>query len=74
VPGDVLNDGVHRVGLQFVRHGAKMAWHADDLLIFELREAAELVNEWRGKRPGFVRPPLAWTRETPEIDGPEPRT
>jgi lipopolysaccharide transport system ATP-binding protein len=65
VPADFLNDGLHRVGLQFVRHGGKTAWHGDDLLVLDVREAPELAHEWRGKRPGFVRPRLVWARELP---------
>jgi lipopolysaccharide transport system ATP-binding protein len=64
VPGDFLNDGLHRIGMQFARHGGKTAYHADDLLVFEVREA-DLANEWRGKRAGSVRPQLTWTREPP---------
>ena len=63
VPGDLLNDGTYRVQLHVVRDESVVIFRLDDLLVFEIHEAAERSGAWFGKWIGAVRPSLEWNTE-----------
>ena len=63
VPGDLLNDGQHRVGLNVVRDQAVSIYFKDDILIFDVQDDVETRGVWYGKWPGAVRPDLRWSTE-----------
>ncbi len=67
VPGDLLNDGIHRVALYVDKNGRTIL-QQDDILVFEVRDAVEIRHGWHGKWVGAVRPMLRWTSELVEID------
>jgi lipopolysaccharide transport system ATP-binding protein len=66
VPGDLLNDGVHRALLLVVRDESEVVFSFEDALIFDVLDSAERRGEWHGKWPGAVRPDLEW--ETRRLD------
>jgi lipopolysaccharide transport system ATP-binding protein len=59
VPGDLLNDGAHRVEL-YVMRGADVIFHDADFLSFTVADSPELRGDWFGKWSGAVRPNLRW--------------
>ena len=67
VPGDLLNDGMHRVVLYLDKNGRTIL-QQDDFLVFEVRDAVEFRYGWHGKWVGTVRPMLDWTSELVETD------
>jgi lipopolysaccharide transport system ATP-binding protein len=62
VPGDLLNDGVHRVELFIVRRG-EVLHHDPDFLTFSVSDSPNLRGQWFGKWAGAVRPNLRWQTE-----------
>jgi lipopolysaccharide transport system ATP-binding protein len=60
IPGDLLNDGVHRVELNIRRNERQLVYRLDDILVFDVLDSAEERNGFFGKSIGAVRPPLAW--------------
>jgi lipopolysaccharide transport system ATP-binding protein len=62
VPGDLLNDGVHRIEL-IIMQGSELVYQDSDFLFFTVRDSAELRDGWFGKWPGAVRPRLRWVSE-----------
>jgi lipopolysaccharide transport system ATP-binding protein len=60
IPGDLLNDGVHRVELTIRRSERQVLYRIDDILVFDILDVAEDRMGAFGKRVGAVRPPLAW--------------
>jgi len=62
VPGDLLNDGMHRAEL-YVMCGDEVVHHEPDLLSFSVADSDHLRGSWYGKWPGAIRPKLAWTTE-----------
>ena len=63
IPGDLLNDGVHRVSATVVQdHGVTLFYYVG-ILAFEVLDSAELRGSWHGKWAGAVRPNLEWTLE-----------
>jgi len=60
IPGDLLNDGVHRVELNIRRNERQLVYRLDDVLVFDVLDSAEERNGFFGKSIGAVRPPLAW--------------
>ena len=63
VPGDLLNNGVHRVLLLMVRSEDQVIFSVKDALVFDVHDAPERRGNWHGKWPGVVRPELDWTTE-----------
>jgi len=61
IPGHLLNDGVHRVEVNFRRNERHLLYRLDDVLVFEVIDTAEDRVGSFGKVVGAVRPPLAWT-------------
>jgi lipopolysaccharide transport system ATP-binding protein len=60
IPGDLLNDGVHRVQLHISKNEKELVYHLDDVLVFDVLDAVEERTAWFGKWVGAVRPPLQW--------------
>jgi lipopolysaccharide transport system ATP-binding protein len=71
IPGDLLNDGVHRVELLIVQDDATVIYRMDDVLVFDVQDAAELRGTWYGRFVGAVRPLLDWRTEL--LQAGEPR-
>ncbi len=63
IPGDLLNDGLHRVRLLVVKDQAVVVYALDDALTFVVNDAVERRNAWFGKWGGAVRPNLEWKTE-----------
>jgi len=63
VPGDLLNDGIHRVELLVVKDQGIIVYKHDDILTFEIRDAVETRGAWHGKWIGAIRPNLDWNTE-----------
>ncbi len=63
VPGDLLNDGLHRLTLLVVENQANIIYRHEDLLNFEVREDIAMREGWYGDWPGATRPLLRWTTE-----------
>ena len=66
VPGDLLNDGVHRVELLVVKDEGVVLHREDDVLVFDVRDAVETRGGWHGRWVGVVRPALKWETELVE--------
>jgi lipopolysaccharide transport system ATP-binding protein len=60
IPGDLLNDGVHRLELLAVEDQAVVLYRHEDVLCFDVIDSAELRGAWHGQWPGAVRPNLFW--------------
>lgn len=62
IPGDLMNDGIHRVELLVVEGQltASVIYQQNDILVFDIREAVEEIGAWFGKWQGAVRPVLDW--------------
>jgi lipopolysaccharide transport system ATP-binding protein len=63
IPGDLLNDGQHRLSLLFVENGSQVIYWHDDLLTFDVHEDGAIRKGWYGTWPGATRPMLQWTTE-----------
>lgn len=66
VPADLMNNGTYRLRLMVFLNGigATVAADWEDLLVFEIQDAAsELRGAFHGDWPGVVRPNLAWKTE-----------
>jgi len=68
IPGDLLNDGTHRIQLLVVRDQTVVIYRHDDILVFEVRDVVEMRGSWYGKWAGAVRPNLEWSTELVEAD------
>jgi len=63
IPGDLLNDGLHRVEILVVDRDTDLVYRHTDVLVFEVRDTPDLRGGWFGKWKGAVRPILEWTTE-----------
>jgi lipopolysaccharide transport system ATP-binding protein len=63
LPGDLFNDGLHRVTLLVVENQAHIIYSHEDLLTFEVHEDVAMREGWYGDWPGAMRPLLRWTTE-----------
>ncbi len=63
VPGDLLNNGLHRLYLLIVQDAKTVLCKADDILAFHVADSPELRGGWHGKWVGAVRPNLDWEIE-----------
>jgi lipopolysaccharide transport system ATP-binding protein len=63
IPGDLLNDGTHRVHLYVVKDQSVVAYNMNDILIFDVEDSFERREGWYGKLIGVVRPDLKWETE-----------
>jgi lipopolysaccharide transport system ATP-binding protein len=73
IPGNLLNDGVHRVELHIRRNERQIIYRHDDILVFDVLDVAEDRMGFFGKHAGAVRPPLPWQTMFIEEQG-EPDT
>ena len=62
IPGNLLNDGLHRVALLVVKDQGTIILSLDDALVFSVRDV-ERRGDWHGKWEGAVRPNLVWSTE-----------
>jgi lipopolysaccharide transport system ATP-binding protein len=63
VPGDLLNQGMHRVELMVVKDEGQVIYRHEDILIIDIQDAPEMRGSWHGRWPGVVRPNLHWETE-----------
>lgn len=63
IPGELLNDGLHRVLLLFVKDESVVIYSHNDALAFDVNDAIERRGAWYGKWEGAVRPNLEWKTE-----------
>ena len=70
IPGDLLNDGTHRVLLYIVEDQSVVLSRHEDVLVFDVLEAPGERQGWFGKWEGAVRPRLEWTTELLESGAP----
>ena len=61
VPGNLLNNGMHKVQLLVVKNQGSIDYSHDEALVFEVRDADR--EGYFGEWPGAVRPDLMWTTE-----------
>jgi lipopolysaccharide transport system ATP-binding protein len=64
VPGDLLNDGRHRVAVTILRNHVPILRHAE-ALVFDLQDVSEGRGGWYEKWPGAIRPRLRWDTNVP---------
>jgi lipopolysaccharide transport system ATP-binding protein len=62
IPGDLLNDGIHRVAMQLTKNESGLV-QEEDALTFDVQDAAENRDGWYGKWEGAIRPMLEWDME-----------
>lgn len=63
VPGDLMNNGVHRIELLVVADSARVIHRMDDVLVFEVRDLDEDRDGSYEPWAGAVRPRLEWHTE-----------
>jgi lipopolysaccharide transport system ATP-binding protein len=63
VPGDLLNNGTHRVELFVVHDDSTIVHHQPDILTFEVADTAGMRGAFYGQWAGAVRPLLPWKTE-----------
>ncbi|MDP8908839.1 MAG: polysaccharide ABC transporter ATP-binding protein [Chloroflexota bacterium] len=63
VPGNLLNDGVHRIELLVVAESRHVIHRMDDVLVFEVRDVGENGEGSYEPWAGAVRPRLEWETE-----------
>lgn len=61
IPGDLLNDGTHRIDFYFQDSAGFVMYTERDLLTFEVHDDANFRDGWYGEWGGAVRPALQWT-------------
>jgi lipopolysaccharide transport system ATP-binding protein len=66
IPGDLLNNGPHRVTLHVIENGTHEIYRHDGILNFEVHDDVSLREHWFGKWGGALRPNLEW--RTARID------
>jgi len=60
IPGDLLNTGIHGLGVLFRQNGRKVVLRCDDALSFEVLDLEDRSGMWLGRPPGAVHPKLTW--------------
>ena len=60
IPGDLLNNGIYRVQVMFVKNMAVSMLNVDSVLGFEVTDAGKGRGDWYGEWVGVVRPVLTW--------------
>ena len=68
VPGDLLNNGTHRIELAIyvggLMAGLPLVFHSEDLLVFEVHDATSRLRAlYHGPWTGAIRPSLEWKTE-----------
>ena len=67
VPGNLLNDGIHRVAFCLSK-GHDLVYWLDDALTFDVRDTVTHRDAWYGRWTGAIRPILEWETELVEMD------
>jgi lipopolysaccharide transport system ATP-binding protein len=62
IPGNLLNDGLHRVLLLVVKDQGTVIFTLNDALVFSVQDV-ERPGDWHGRWEGAVRPDLVWSTE-----------
>jgi lipopolysaccharide transport system ATP-binding protein len=63
IPGKLLNEGLYRVHLYVVKDAGVVLHSFDEVLVFEVEDAAELRAQYFGRWSGVVHPELDWRTE-----------
>lgn len=63
IPAGLLNDGRHRIEIQFHHYKTTPIFREQELLIFDVEDVVEMRDEWWGKWQGTIRPSLPWRTE-----------
>jgi lipopolysaccharide transport system ATP-binding protein len=63
IPGDLLNNGVHRVQLTAFENEGILLFEQMDALMFDVRDSTDLRGAYYDEWPGAVRPILRWSFE-----------
>jgi lipopolysaccharide transport system ATP-binding protein len=63
IPGDLLNDGMHRVHLLIVAGDHDILFQDEDALTFDVYDDQAAHGLWYSKWPGAVRPRVSWISE-----------
>ena len=63
VPGDLFNDGVHRIELLVVADSRHVIHRMEDVLVFEVRDVGGDLQGSYEPWPGALRPRLDWETE-----------
>jgi lipopolysaccharide transport system ATP-binding protein len=63
VPGNLMNDGTHRIQLLVVQNSGHIIYRHDDIISFDVQESVRVRDGYLGKWPGAVRPQLDWDTE-----------
>ena len=75
IPGDLLNNGIHRVDVLLIQDQTRVVYRHGELLVFEVRDSLERRGGWFGTWTGVTRPLLPWSTErldAPRVSGREP--
>ncbi len=62
IPGDLLNDGGYRIGLEVIQGGTRVL-EVPEILNLNILDSEADRHGWYGKWDGVVRPRFAWTHE-----------
>ena len=64
-PGSLLNSGIYRILLLFLKNESSVIYRHEDILSFEIVESktSTRAKAWFGKREGVIRPLLEWSTE-----------
>jgi len=60
IPGNLLNEGFHRIALLVLRNTSKIIFKDENALAFEVLDLGTRPGSWYGKEPGVIRPILPW--------------
>ena len=63
IPGNLLNDGIHRTTLVITKDHGHILHREDDVLVFEIVDSMQERAGWYGSWDGAVRPILDWQTE-----------
>lgn len=74
VPGNLLNDGIYRVELLAIRDEGVLVHREGEVIVFEVRDVAEMRGNWMGKWPGVFRPNLIWSTSLEQSDSTQPES
>jgi lipopolysaccharide transport system ATP-binding protein len=62
IPGDLLNNGMHRVSVHVAKNDKTM-YRKEDALSFDVQDTAEKRDGWYGEWKGAIRPMFDWDTE-----------
>jgi lipopolysaccharide transport system ATP-binding protein len=62
IPGDLLNNGMHRVSVHLAKNDQTL-FRKEDALAFDVRDTADKRHGWYGEWKGAIRPMFDWDTE-----------